>query len=72
MRVQPITAETPSKGQNDKMSSLFYTGQKIFFNPFVDILPTDKIEFEGKVYEIKSFYKPRTNQNIPHHLEVII
>ena len=72
MRIQPIIAEMNSRGQNDNASTLYGTGQKIFFNPFIDILPTDSIEFEGKVYGIKSYYKPRDRNNVVHHLEVII
>lgn len=72
MRVQPITAEMTSRVENDKASTLYGTGQRIFFNPYIDILPTDSIEFEGKVYGIKSYYKPRNKNNMPHHLEVTI
>jgi len=75
MRIQPVTADIKNmSGANASgdQSTSKYTGQKIFFKPYVDIVPTDKIEFDGKIYEIKSYYKPRDRFDVAHHLEVII
>lgn len=75
MRIQPITAEIKNQsGSNASgdQSTAKYTGQKIFFTPFVDVKSTDKIEHESKVYEIKSYYKVQDALGRAHHLEVII
>lgn len=64
VRIQPITVDQGREGQ--------YTGQKIFFKPYVDIRATDKIEYAQKVYDIHSYYKVKDAQGNDHHLEIII
>lgn len=67
IRVQPVT-----KAADGKTGSPQFTGQLINFSPDIDLLSTDSIEFNGKNYDIQSYYPARDKNNVVHHLEVII
>jgi len=67
LRIQPVTnSNSGREGDNQ------YMNQKIFFNPYIDVIPTDLINYEGKDYQIQSLYIARDKSDLPHHIEVVI
>lgn len=67
IRIQPVT-----KAADDKTGSPQFTGQLINLSSDIDLVSTDSIGFNGKNYDIKSFYPARDKNGNVHHIEVII
>lgn len=67
IRIQPIVTSN-----NDKYGDLSRTKWKIFFSPNVDVVASDTISYNGKDYEITTYYPVRDKDDIIHHIEVTI
>lgn len=67
IRIQPSN-RSRQNGQGEQV----FAKWKIFLPPGIDILSTDKIEYENDIYSILELYKVRDRFDKHHHTEVWI
>jgi len=67
IRMQPSN-RSRQNGQGEQV----FAKWKIFLEPEIDIIETDKLEYESKTYSILELYKVRDRKDKHNHTEVWI
>lgn len=69
-KIEPTRIQTSSRSRQNGQGEQIFAEFKFFFEPDVNLIKTDQIEYEGIIYSILEFYPVRDTEGDVDHLEV--